>query len=189
MKILTSREKILTSFETTREEKLKKKLKNLKKILTSILVLLTEGHTQTEIAKILNFSKPRINYYFSRYLIPEGYVNKVGYGVWEVTTKGYDFLVKTRSSNFDMGVVGKFELLSKDKPRIEIWGAGYSFLTTKTFNPERLGLKKITLRNRGYFYHGHIKKCYVRYHPAKHELIIKAPLTVSDIPDFNHILV
>jgi len=55
----------------------------VKKFYLSALELLKQGKAPVDICKILNISKQRLNYYL-RGLKANGYVQKVGYGVWEV---------------------------------------------------------------------------------------------------------
>lgn len=165
-------------------QKSTKRSTKLRKQLTYVLELLAKGYTLNEIANILGYTKQNISRIVRKYLIPLNFVRKVGYGTWEVTQFGYEFLVTNRSQQIHMGVVGKVDLLLDDKERVEVWNYGHRFLVTQDFDPEKLGLKKVPLKNGGHYYHGFLQlfgqKIYLKYKPRKQELEIRVPVVVEE---------
>ena len=90
----------------------------------TIYSLIKEGKSPAQICSILNCSKQNLNYYI-RHLKANGYIEKLGYGVWK-TSKNYDFNTLTQTSK--KNIRSHAFIFSILLPKISNWNKRAIFL-------------------------------------------------------------
>ena len=90
----------------------------------TVYSLVSEGKNTTQICSILKCSKQRLNHYI-RHLKANGYIKKIGYGVWK-TSKSLDFNSLTLTSKSD--VRSHAFIFSLKLPKIPNWNNRINWL-------------------------------------------------------------
>ena len=98
--------------------------KRLEKVYFSIIKLLSDGKSPTDICFEFNWSKQRLNRYLRR-LKEENIIEKIGYGVWKVNAKRSKQIEVGRSRNEVRGHGFMFKLFL---PKIHKWKDRITYL-------------------------------------------------------------